>query len=796
MTKKKIIAIILFLFLGLFMFTFANPGEVNNELRKPDNTKEETKKEEAKEEKTDRDETKQVVNTNTNTNTNNNGNSQNESSRDKNDTNDSKEEHYTIVFEAGKFGTLNGSAKSITYGDVLVGTQIAVPEVTAIAGYKFDSWNPSVSTTVTGDATYTATYFEDKNDNDIDDSEEDHFKVTFVVSPAAVNVDGELVAELVGTTEYSVVEGATYAAASVEVPGIRILNEYYEFVSWTPELFGETDTVTSDIEFVATFAPINDENENDIADEEEYRTIIYTDGLEGAAFEDVVFTEQLDGLATPEFGENPSYGNLVFLGWTPEVSETVNGDATYTAVWQSTYRVIHYYHKNNSVEAVNVDGENGSRLGTVGEEVRVTEDDMNYYNPGNQRYKKFEYDFRDSANVTVGVVNKEGTLELQLHFRKKAGEKADYYTVLFKSNYSPETIATQNIAYGEETALTGNTFTRDNYTFLGWAVTPDGEVVYEDGATVLDLLDYTEYEGDGMEFTLYAVWEEIEEPTVEYFTVTYTDGVDDEEVFADQITGTLVAGDSTPVFEGEIVREGYRFLGWTPEVSETVTETVTYVATWEEIEEPTVEYFTVTYTDGVDDEEVFADQITGTLVAGDSTPVFEGEIVREGYRFLGWAPEVSETVTETVTYVAEWQKLYIITFNDSDDSLIDKQLLAEGEEVTVPEVQAEEGYAFLGWTPEVEEIVTSDATYTAVYTDVPSISFTVDKAKNGKSATIKATVTDDDGIAEVKLDGNAMSKNGNLYEYTVSSNGTYTITAKDSYNVESSIIVNVTGLKS
>lgn len=35
MSKKKIIAIVLFIFLGLFMFTFANPGEVKPVLKDP-----------------------------------------------------------------------------------------------------------------------------------------------------------------------------------------------------------------------------------------------------------------------------------------------------------------------------------------------------------------------------------------------------------------------------------------------------------------------------------------------------------------------------------------------------------------------------------------------------------------------------------------------------------------------------------------------------------------------------------------------------------------------------------------
>lgn len=64
--------------------------------------------------------------------------------------------------------------------------------------------------------------------------------------------------------------------------------------------------------------------------------------------------------------------------------------------------------------------------------------------------------------------------------------------------------------------------------------------------------------------------------------------------------------------------------------------------------------FTVTYTDGVDGEEVFADQVYSGLRKDSETPAFNGTPNREGYTFAGWEPEVTETVTETVTYVAMW----------------------------------------------------------------------------------------------------------------------------------------------
>ena len=69
------------------------------------------------------------------------------------------------------------------------------------------------------------------------------------------------------------------------------------------------------------------------------------------------------------------------------------------------------------------------------------------------------------------------------------------------------------------------------------------------------------------------------------------------------------------------------------------------------------EEYTVTYTDGVDGEEVFADQVYSDLRKDSTTPAFNGTPTRTGYTFAGWEPEVAATVTQTVTYVAKWEEI-------------------------------------------------------------------------------------------------------------------------------------------
>lgn len=66
--------------------------------------------------------------------------------------------------------------------------------------------------------------------------------------------------------------------------------------------------------------------------------------------------------------------------------------------------------------------------------------------------------------------------------------------------------------------------------------------------------------------------------------------------------------------------------------------------------------YSVTYTDGVENEEIFEDQTEIVLKDG-TTPAFNGETPsREGYSFKGWDPKVEKTVTKNVTYTAVWEK--------------------------------------------------------------------------------------------------------------------------------------------
>ena len=340
-----------------------------------------------------------------------------------------------------------------------------------------------------------------------------------------------------------------------------------------------------------------------------------------------------------------------------------------------------------------------------------------------------------------------------LHFTIK---QTVAYTVTYTDGVEDEEVFAdevhENLSSGVATpAFSGGTPTRTGYVFKGW----NPEVA----ATVTGNATYV------------ATWGEdknnngIDDNEETKYTVTYTDGVDGEEVFADQVYGNLLPGVDTPAFKGTPTREGYVFKGWNPAVAATVTGNATYVARWGEdknnngIADDEETKYTVRYTDGVDGKEVFADQVYGNLLSGVATPAFEGTPTREGYVFKGWNPEVATTVTGNVTYVATWgedknnngiddneETKYTVTYKDGVDGAevfadqVYGNLLSGVATPAFEGTPTRTGYVFKGWNPAVAATVTGNAIYVARWGE--------DKNNNGiaDDEETKYTVRYTDGV--------------------------------------------------
>ena len=214
----------------------------------------------------------------------------------------------------------------------------------------------------------------------------------------------------------------------------------------------------------------------------------------------------------------------------------------------------------------------------------------------------------DEQNATAYDFNTPVTENITL----TAKWNINKYTVTFNSYGGTPVPPAQEVEYGL-TATKPDDPTLKGYTFAFWYLGDD-----EQNATAYDFnTPVTE------NITLYANWKK------NIYTVTYTDGVDGEEVFADQ-TYRVPFEDTTPAFKGTKTRDGYVFDGWKPAFSDTVTGNVTYVAQWTARTDLsyTVHYYLKNTTKQVANDKMVAGQTF-------NADVTENAIRISGYRVYG-----------------------------------------------------------------------------------------------------------------------------------------------------------------
>ena len=141
------------------------------------------------------------------------------------------------------------------------------------------------------------------------------------------------------------------------------------------------------------------------------------------------------------------------------------------------------------------------------------------------------------------------------------------------------------------------------------------------------------------------------------YTVTYAPG--DHGDFTAQVTSGLYFSDDTPDPPATPGDPGWTFSHWSPTPTSTVEGDAIYVAQW------TQDSYTVTYDPG--DHGDFTAQVTPGLNYGDDTPDAPATPGDPGWTFSHWNPTPSETVTGTITYVAQWtQDSYTVTYDPGD----------------------------------------------------------------------------------------------------------------------------------
>jgi uncharacterized repeat protein (TIGR02543 family) len=277
-------------------------------------------------------------------------------------------------------------------------------------------------------------------------------------------------------------------------------------------------------------------------------------------------------------------------------------------------------------------------------------------------------------------------------------------SVIFDANGGSGTMLTQTSDRTQNLTLNG--FTRERFSFTGWATEPDGS-----GDTFTNGASFS-FSDD---MTLYAQWQQT------LFTVTF-DANGGSGVMASQTapsTATLTGNSFT--------RSNHRFLGWSTDQSATSPEfangasysfaaDATLYAVWEPV-------FVVSFD---------ANGGTGTMAtqsASTSTPLSLNAFTREGWTFTGWNTQANGLgvgfgdgarypFTTSQTLYAQWTPTtYTVTFNSNGaPGSMSSQVSAAPAPLTASTL-TRTGHVFRGWS-------TSANATTATFLDQAVFPFT------------------------------------------------------------------------
>lgn len=155
----------------------------------------------------------------------------------------------------------------------------------------------------------------------------------------------------------------------------------------------------------------------------------------------------------------------------------------------------------------------------------------------------------------------------------------------------------------------------------------------------------------------------------------------------------------------ETNKEGYTFVGWSPEADETVPDhDVTYTAIF------SINQYTITFDTDGGTEIAPITKDYNTVVTAPADPT------KTGYTFAGWDKEIPTTMpAENMTIKALWTiNKYMLTYKVDGD--VYKQFEIEYNSAITPEpVPEKEGYTFSGWSEIPSTMPANDVEVTGTF---------------------------------------------------------------------------------
>lgn len=457
-------------------------------------------------------------------------------------------------------------------------------------GFTFAGWDATVPTTVpAGDRTFTAQWTRNS------------YQLKFV-------------------SEGSIVKKETVAYEGEVTKPADPQKEGYTFTGWSPVV--EMNMPDHDVTYTAQFS-VN-----------QYKVTFMANGV----FIKNKYQDYGTEIITPDAPEVP--GNS-FVEWTPNVDATVPAhDVIYTA----KYDRDEYY-------AIFIVDDVIKQSGQVTYNESITEPS----DPQKEGYKFIGW----QPEVPSTMPDHDMAFTAKFEINK--------YQVKWNVDNS---VRIDSVNYQSQIVLPADP-TKEGHTFTEW--TPE----------IPDKMP-----ADDLEFTA--------QFSVNQYNVKFV--VDAEERESSLDYGTVIQAENP-------IKEGYTFTGWSPELKEGATvpaRDITFTAQF------SVNKYEVTFKAGADTLSTIK-QDFGSEIVIPSAPS------KTGFTFKGWNPVVSETVpAHDVLFEAAYERNNYLSVFISEGDTLKKESVPYESGVSQPEDPTRTGYSFIGWTPDVlETMPANDVTYTA-----------------------------------------------------------------------------------
>lgn len=187
------------------------------------------------------------------------------------------------------------------------------------------------------------------------------------------------------------------------------------------------------------------------------------------------------------------------------------------------------------------------------------------------------YDAQDTERENSLTDGKTYTPEKDLSGRYRDGSyvalfRLKQYVLRYDANGGTGTMEDQTFPHGQAHPLEKCAFSREGYSFVGWATEQKGKVEYEDQTNIKLDKEFPNLKDDNDEATLYAVWRE-QSVTLSYEPNDAELGsVSSASETVDAVTGTAKGSTAQP-------KSGARFDGWYSADGALLSKELTFVPT-------------------------------------------------------------------------------------------------------------------------------------------------------------------------------------------------------------------------